>query len=62
MKKCLYCKLLPKCPLNGRPVEELVLESFICEDRYSCEELVSLYLKFQEIGKYIKEEKENGRR
>lgn len=52
---CWYCGLLPTCPLNGRPVEELQIGLV---KTYECGELVKLYLKFVEIGKFIKEEKE----
>ena len=57
MKECMYCGLISKCPLKCKPVEKLVLKTFLLEEEYSCEDLVSLYLKFREIGQFIKEEK-----
>lgn len=58
MEKCcgLWCPVCP-CPLNMRPVEPLEIGM---KRTYYCSELVQLYQKFQEIGKYIKEEKKDG--
>lgn len=58
MKECMYCGLFARCPLNCKPVEKLVLKTGLLEEEYSCEDLVSLYFKFREIGQFIKEEKE----
>ena len=58
MKQCLYCGLISECPLNCKPVDNLVLKTYEREEEYGCEDLVSLYFKFKEIGKFIKEEKE----
>lgn len=58
MKECIYCGLISKCPLKSKPVEQLVLKTGLIEEEYSCENLVSLYLKMKEIGQFIKEENE----
>lgn len=59
-KECMYCALFSKCPLGCKPVEKLVLKTGLIEEEYSCEDLVSFYLKFREIGLFIKDErKEN---
>lgn len=66
VKECMYCGLASKCPLKCRPVEDLTLSSVLADNMigrdvfnvFGCENLVMLYQKFQEIGKYIEEEKE----
>ena len=52
--KGLRCAAFARCPLNHRAVEDLQINLVKI---YDCEELVMLYQKFQEIGKFIKEEK-----
>lgn len=58
-KECVYCHLKVDCPIGFKPVDSLDIGLV---KSYDCEELVRLYLKMVEIGKYVKEEKENGRR